>query len=384
MKQKLRKYHGFTLIELMTVVVIIWIIMPCIVSIYTFMIKSNREFALRQTAIQQWYEFFERLNLLMQDYTIDYEEYFNRQMVWCVKSWSIILTWNNFEWNVWLSWYCTEFTAYWNENSTHRILSLGSKISSKYHDIYQCSDDSDGENDGQEDVHRTVKKDDCWLIWVKQSFGQYKTLFIDVHQSGPKDDDQDLWKPLKEPLNAIVDSNNIKELYLISHDWKKRLYFRRKLINHSWDSVQYKIQMLRLKWFDAWQKHDFDNPSEWFYDGQIDTWACDYSMWFEPINKAGRQSVWWAYSGYYLPADVDDCWVDLTYWSTSIYTWNLSISPLNDPDLYWMDENRQINPYMKIFVVNWLYSPIAYSGSTITEFKVPVETAINMKDFYKE
>ena len=45
------------------------------------MIKSNKEFNLRQTAIQEGYEFFEKLNILMQDYTIDYEEYDNRQMV---------------------------------------------------------------------------------------------------------------------------------------------------------------------------------------------------------------------------------------------------------------------------------------------------------------
>jgi hypothetical protein len=62
----------------------------------------------------------------------------------------------------------------------------------------------------------------------------------------------------------------------------------------------------------------------------------------------------------------------------------LSISPLNDSDLYWAEQDRQINPYMKIFVVNSIFSPLAYSGKSISEFKVPIETAINMKDFYKE
>ena len=375
MKQKSRKYHGFTLIELMTVVVIIWIIMPCIVSIYAFMIKSNREFALRQTAIQQWYEFFERLNLLMQDYTVDYEEYFNRQMVWCNPDWS---TWASFTWNTWTWWYCKNFTAYWNRNSTNRRIFSTPSLSKDDHDIYRCSNNT--EHQGSNDIHRTVKGGNCWVIWGEQSFGQYKSFFTDVYEVGKVDDDKDLWKPVNNDINAIVDSNNIKELYLISHDWKKRLYFRRKLINQEWDSVQYKIQMLRLKWFDAWRWHSFDDMDEWFYDGQIDTWACDYSMWF--VWK--WDSIWWAYSGYRLPEDENDCRIDLTYWSTSIYTRNLSISPLNDPDLYWMDEDHQINPYMKIFVVNWLYSPIAYSGSSITEFKVPIETAINMKDFYKE
>lgn len=359
----------------MTVVVIIWIIMPCIVSVYAFMIKSNREFALRQTAIQQWYEFFERLNLLMQDYTIDYEEYFNRQMVWCVPWWSTGL---NFKRDTWTWWYCTEFTAYWNQNSTNRKTYSAGPIIAKYHDIYRCS--SQQEHPGSDDIHRTVKTESCWTIWNKQSFGQYKSLFTDVMETGPKDDDKDLWKPLNNSINAIVDSDNIKELYMISHDWKKRLYFRRKLINQEWNFVQYKIQMLRLKWFDAWQRHDFTVQSEWFYDWQIDTWACDTSMWF----TWHWDSIWWAYSGYHLPENADDCWVDLTYWSTSVYTRNLSISPLNDSELYWMDEEHQINPYMKIFIVNSIYSPIAYSGSSITEFKIPIETTINMKDFYKE
>jgi hypothetical protein len=352
--------------------------MPCIVAIYSFMIKSNREFALRQTAIQQWYEFFERLNLLMQDYTIDYEEYFNRQMVWCSKNAPDFGTWENFKRNTWTWWYCTEFTAYWNRNSTNRQNTMTSTISPSYHDIYDCS--SQWENPGKKDIPRTVKESDCWKIWSRQSFGQYKSLFIDVNKIGPKDDEKDLWKPVNDTINAIVDPDNIKELYLISHDWKKRLYFRRKLINQEWNSVQYKIQMLRLKWFDAGQDHNFESQSEWFYDWQIDTWACDTSMWF----IWHWPSVWWGYSGYYLPDNKDDCWVDLTYWSTSIYTWNLFISPLNDPELYWMDEDHQINPYMKIFLVNWIYSPIAYSGSSITEFKIPIATAINMKDFYRE
>ena len=346
------------------------------------MIKSNKEFNLRQTAIQQWYEFFEKLNILMQDYTIDYEEYYNRQMVWCVNSWGL-LTWSNFKWNIWLSGYCTEFTAYWNENSTNRVMGIGQTISWAYHDIYDCS--SVGDNDSNNWLPRAVNKTACWKFWSKQSFGQYKALFVDENGVGNADDDKDLWKPVNDNFSgAIVDVDNIQELYLISHDWKSRLFLRRKLVAQDRDATQYKIQILRLRWFDAGQKHSFDNMSEWSYNRQIDTWACDTSMGFEPSDKAGRQNVWWAYSGYYLPKDVDDCWVDLTYWSTNIFTWNISISPLNDPDLYWADQSRQINPYMKILVVNGIYLPTANSDSSINSFNIPIETTINMKDFYRE
>ena len=378
MKQKIKKYGWFTIIELLTVTVILWIIIPSIITVYSFMIKSNKEFNLRQTSIQQWYEFFEKLNILMQDYTIDYEEYYNRQMVWCVNSWGL-LTWSNFEWNVWLSWYCTEFTAYWNENSTNRYLDSTNPINWLYHDIYYCSYGS--EHDKGWWLPVVVNNNKCWKKWSKQSFGQYKALFVDVNGVASSDDDKDLWKLINGTMSdAVADPNNIQELYLISHDWKNRLYFRRKLVAQDRGVLQYKIQVLRLRWFDAGQKHSFDDMSEWSYDRQIDTWACDTSMWF----SWNWQSVWWAYANYGLPRDVDDCRTDLTYWGTSVFTWNISISPLNDPDLYWADQSRQINPYMKILLVNGVYLPTSNSGDSINEFNIPIQTTINMKDFYEE
>ena len=351
------------------------------IEIYSYIVKANRDFIARQNSIQQWYELFEKINILMQDYTVDYEEYFNRQMVGCVNSWWL-LTWENFKRNIWTWWYCTEFTAYWNENSTQR--NVWSTLSWKYHDIYQCSS---RHNESANAVWRArvVERDKCWRLWSKQSYGQYKALFTDVKQVIDEGDDTDLWTMVNSWVQAIEDGNNIQELYLISHDGKSRLFFRRKLF--TWNDLysQYKIQILRLRWFDAGKKHTFNDTTdnEWIYDRQIDTWACDTSMWFVWT----WQSVWWAYSDYYLPKDVDDCWIDLTYWDTSITARNLTISPLWDPDLFWAEERRQINPYMKIFVINGVYLPFTSKdsiGSSILDFKVPLETTINMKDFYKE
>ena len=348
------------------------------IGIYSFLIKSNKEIVARQNAIQQWYELLEKLNILMQDYTVDYEEYYNRQMVGCV-SWSTLSTWGNFKWNVWLSWYCTEFTAYGNENSTEKMLGWA-EVDPSYNDIYYCSSVR-GQNSNL--PHRVVK-DDCWRRWKKQSFGQYAALFTDVMYPYDNEDDKEEGRPVNENVKAIEDSDNIQELYLISHDWKRRLFFRRKLTNQNSGYAQYRIQMLRLRWFDAWQQHNFDKLSLGSYDWQIDTWACDTSMWFI-WNWSG---VWWAYSGYHLPENENDCRIDLTYWSTSIFAWNLDISPVDDPDLYWSDQSRQINPYMKILVVNWVYFPEIFSksliGSSITDFKIPIQTTINMKDFYRE
>lgn len=389
------KRYAFTLIELIFVAMIIALIMPEMFSLYNFIIKSNKEIIARQQAIQQWYEFFERLNILMEDYTVDYEEYFNRQMVWCVGTtyrWA-----GKFKRNIWVDWYCTNFTAYGNENGN---LNIGS-----YHDLYYCS--SVKGNSASLSQERVVyPTSHCGNLITtnfkneyRQSYGQYAALFKDV-KGGIwiivwSDDDVELWDFVNKTIDidAIEDSENIQELYLISHDWTRRLYFRRKLARE--DEVegtkykQYKIQMLRLRWFDAWRMHNFENVPEnkWLYDWVIDTRACDYSMWFEwhwnPIDVS-----WWAYENYRLPQDKDDCREDLTQWSTSLFAWNLSISPRWDADLYWANESRQINSYMKIMIINKVYFPIIFGSNkritgTIKDFSMPLETTINMKDFYR-
>ena len=359
-------------------------------AIYRFIVSSNNEVSARYETIQQWYEFFERLNILMQDYTVDYEEYYNRQMVWCTNPAEVR---DQFKRNTWLSWYCTNFTAYGNKNSTKRDLTGGVVMSAEYHDIYYCTTASKEQWYSWKHwrgIPAVYKQGDCGKVWTWQSFWQYAALFLDVKDRVNSwnavwdSDDRNLWETVNSGINAIADSDNIQELYFISHDGKTRLYFRRKLVKTQDKYAQYKIQMLRLRWFDAWQKHSFDTPSEWLYDWKIDTWACDAWMWFKPENTNGRQNIWWAYSGYYLPKDVDDCWIDLTRGSTSILSWKIAISPTTDSELAWAKQNRQINAYMKILIINGLYPP--YYGAltdSAGDFKVPLETIINMKDFYR-
>lgn len=380
---------------------IIGLIMPAMFALYNFMIKANREISARQSSIQQWYEFFERLNILVEDYRIDYEEYFNRQMVWCV--------WDDkrgssFERNVWSWWYCQNFTTYWNWNSTDRseIKGWTNKWKTWYHDLYYCT--SLGTNDipikqrEWSSMPKVVTYSDCGTKFNIQSYGQYAALFTDVKSVWSwwsSDmvwdwDDEEVGYLLNNDIQAIQDPNNIQELYLISQDWKNRLYFRRRLINTDGDYTQYRIQMLRLKWFDAGRLHDLDKDKDengienrWRYDGKIDTWVCDYSMWFE--WKWAKISSGEIYSWYRLPADVDDCWIDMTYWVTNALARKISISPTWNPDLYWAKQDRQINDYIKIFLVNGVYMPAygAAMAKSIADFYVPLQTTINMKPFYK-
>ena len=393
-KRKL-KTHSFTLIELLYVMWILGLIMPAMFALYNFMIKSNREISARQSSIQQWYEFFERLNILVQDYRIDYEEYFNRQMVWCREWWG---TGSSFTWDVGSWWYCSNFTTYWNWNSTNREEETEDlttpPLNTWYHDLYYCS---------TEDIISkqwlgspvVVAANECGTRWTLQSYGQYATMFTDVKwwlSNMVWDwDDENVWYLINPSpsIRAIQDADNIQELYLISQDWKNRLYFRRKLVSSEGSYTQYRIQMLRLKWFDAWRLHSLSKSSEnwienrWVYDGEIDTWVCDYSMWF--VWKWAPISSWGVYSGYNLPADVDDCRIDMTYWSTNALGWNISVSPTWNPDLYWAITDRQINDYIKIFLANGVYMPSygATMAESIAEFKIPLQTTLNMEWFYK-
>lgn len=395
-KRKL-KIHSFTLIELLYVMWILGLIMPAMFALYNFMIKSNREISARQSSIQQWYEFFERLNILVQDYRIDYEEYYNRQMVWCREWWG---TGPSFTWNVGSWWYCTIFTTYWNWNSTDRQEMVNLEpaiISTWYHDLYYCTSEGTILSSQWFWSPKVLNKDDCGTKGTLQSYGQYAAMFRDVKEWGWgwtlnmvwDWDDEDVWYLLNDQIKAIQDSDNIQELYLISQDWKNRLYFRRKLVSSEGNYTQYRIQMLRLKWFDAWRLHSLYTGSEnwvenrWVYDGQIDTRTCDYSMWF--IWKWAAISSWGVYSGYHLPADVDDCWIDMTYWSTNALGWNISVSPTWNPDLYWAITDRQVNDYIKIFLANGVYMPSygATMAESIAEFKIPLQTTLNMEWFYK-
>lgn len=395
LKRKLR-LHSFTLMELLYVMGIIGLIMPAMFALYNFMIKANREISARQSSIQQWYEFFERLNIMVQDYRIDYEEYYNRQMVGCVWDSS---RWSAFLWNVWTWWYCTNFTTYWNWNSTDRKEKVPwwFKRSTWYHDLYYCTTETQIDSRQWNWTPVVKTQDNCWIAEGVQSYGQYAAMFTDVKTWASNMvwewDDEDVWYLLNDDIKAIQDSDNIQELYLISQDWKNRLFFRRKLISMVTSTggtyTQYRIQMLRLKWFDAGRLHSLDKNKDggienrWVYDWKIDTWACDYSMWFvwhwDPV------STWAIYSGYNLPADVDDCWIDMTYWATNVLAWNLSVSPTWNPDLYRAKRDRQINDYIKIFLVNGVYMPAYWAtmAASIADFSVPLQTTINMEAFYK-
>ncbi len=390
----LKNKKWFTLIEMLIVMTGFLILITIIFSLYISLIKIKYKVEARELLIQNSYYTMEKLNLELKNYWIDYEEYFNRKMVWCDN---VSLYWDSFVWDVddWnKDWKCDIFTQYWNANSF--------SVDRSQSKLYFCSSIS-LENNNPDFVIKNINIDSDWSwcfdVWYfsspfYQSFLQYANSFFDVmwdvdYQTGIvwDNDDLDIWK---WPI-AIWDSDNVKELYLISKDWMKRIFFRRKLIetwDFDWDWIsswylekRYTIQMLKLRWFDAWEKHNFDITSKWVYDWKIDTWACDFEEWF----ICSWDSIWNdIYSWFHLPFDSDDGWVDLLDKNISISDWNISVYPNKNPFLSWKDWYVQYNPYFVLNFTSKLYGKIREKKlwKTIKDFSFSLQSMFDIKTYY--
>ena len=397
--KRIFKYHvydymkikkAFTIVELLFVIIIISLLVPMIFGIISDMHKQKVEIEAKQQVMLQGYQLFEKINVLLQNYTIDYEEYFNRTMVGCSENGEIG---KDFTWNINNSGYCDLFTAYGNGNAI--------TTETWNHDLYYMSESNWSNNIM---YNRTINIKKSIQSWM-QSFGQYKRLFYDMHNDTDWDksvfwdsDDEDLGKFRGTWLEAIQNATGIQELYLISLDGKDRLYFRRKLVEQghltgevndntraywTWEKL-YTIQILRLKGFDAGTKHTFDyangdtNPG--IYDGYIDTWTCDASLGF----KGQGSWVWWVYTDYNLPKDAEDCWVDLYQSNITLEDWNLTIYPTHNFDYARKEKKYQIHPYITLFTYNGVYLPSRQKMmfNDATNFFIPLKTTLNIKDTY--
>jgi prepilin-type N-terminal cleavage/methylation domain-containing protein len=75
------KKKGFTIIEMIISLVVFSIMFATLVSLFQRIIRLKTDIDARHLLVQHTYDVVEKINGWMQNYTIDYEEYFNRQMV---------------------------------------------------------------------------------------------------------------------------------------------------------------------------------------------------------------------------------------------------------------------------------------------------------------
>jgi len=242
--------------------------------------------------------------------------------------------------------------------------------------------------------------DSSKFVWQPyyQAYNQYTEHFRDMKNdadfvSGVINDDDD--ENYGQGPIAIMDNQNIQELYFISQDKTKRFFIRRSLIAtwdrnhddiHSGDNESlYSLQILRLKWFDAGINHDFDINTAWvygIYDGEIDTRACDYAEGFVCHGTPISNSI---YPNFNLPQDANDWRVTISSKNLTISNRNIKSFPNKDPQQARAEDYTQINPYVTISITNKLYWEKRKQriwNQSMDDFQITLQTTFNTKNFY--
>ena len=349
---------------------------------YIKMINLKYTIQARVNSTQENHTIVEKIQALINNYTIDYEEYFNRYNVWC----DIVS--GAFSRDIGENGYCDIFTAYGNQNNI--------QANTSQHELYYCS--SKIKSIG-EWYNIFPWENGSWCVHTgRQSFGQYYRQFWDTHNNVHN---KKLWYTDEDDENlmtgpeAIHDHTNIAELYLISQQGDARIFFRRKLIasgdwNHDGTTgnisseMKYTLQILQLRGFDAGENHDFDiNNHSGVYDGNIDTRACDYAKWFI-CHGSGIGQI---YSGYALPIDQNDGRVDFTHNSTTLKVRNILISPSKNPLYASAESYVQINPYITIKYTNGIYGKLRQKRmgtQDLSTYETSSQTTFNIKNRYTQ
>ncbi len=285
-----KQNKAFTLIEIM-----VWIIIVSIVLIWWFKalisITIWKSKLIQETDIQkESFYFTEKLFEMIKKWgTLDYEEYFNRRIIWntTYSSWHFLQdSWFGNFWRNWTIWTNT----FWEW-------------------FYYCR------SDDWTPMTWTgcFTKFNSWIIdytWEQQRFWEYSFQFRDYNSNYDDDlwdEDGDwnvIWDDDDEYLWVWPDAFNswtdITELYLISWNKKERLYFRWNVIkdpdapdsctfdwNNSitWSGCLWNIEYLRLEWKDRWMNHNLSNIDNTQSDWVIDTWIIntDFTSWIEQV-----------------------------------------------------------------------------------------------------
>lgn len=336
---------AFTLIEIM-----VWILIFSIVIVAWFQAFSSlmiwKVKLIEKTSIEKEAFYFTEkfFQMIKEWWTIDYEEYFNRKIVWTnYSSWHYAPeSWFG---NFWPDW-VTGSNGYWMW-------------------FYVCrSNDWVLMWSGW-----CVNNFNTWALWANYSYSwsqrywQYSLQFLDYNSYWSSNlwdenwdgnimwDDWDEW--LWEWPSVFTGGILMKDLYLISWSRTKRTYFRWNVINDpiwwwcdftttpeipTWTWCLWNIQFLKLDWKDWWLDHsswsvDLDGTQ---YDGIIDTWAIDpdFALWSEIIADSNNSSYW------------QNIFPD----TINIKDVQFYVYPNKSLEYSWMDSSEETNlsPYIRI------------------------------------
>jgi len=352
---------AFTLIEVM-----IWIVIFSIIIVWGFQAYSSVlvwkikliEWANIQK--QSFYfseKFFEEIKKW---WTIDYEEYFNRKVVW-VETWSWHYSKKTWFWNEWTeSWFYYCKSDNWENN---KITNNG--CITKYNNAIISNQTSE-----------------------KQRYWQYSFQFIDYNSNYDSDEwDEDwdgniIWDDDDEYLGlwpVAFSWSEVKEIYLISADNRKRTFFRWSLFpdEDKPSENRWTIEILRLEWKDWWFDHNTSNADKkWEYDWIIDTWLIDKDFsWKTNLNNDNSIIAGWPLDAW--------MWQPLFWKNVNVTDVKFFVYPNKDKDLAWQDSSLDVNisPYIRIQMT------LTPSNSARKWFKwkkteIKINTTINLTDIY--
>jgi len=375
------KNKAFTLIE-----ILIWILIFSIVIIWGFKAFSSvtiwkirliQKTNIEKESIYFTQKLFEMIKLW---WTIDYEEYFNRKVVWTAyaswhylketwfwnfgPNWSVwtITFWNNFYYCVSWSWTTNKMWTNWCYNSNYNTLWANTLLKPQRYWEYSFQFIDYNSN------YNGDKWDENWdwnIVW--------------------DDDDEYLWKwP-----SVFTWGVDVKEIYLISWDHKTRTVLRWKVkkdpdiptgstINcnfwngssPTWSWCLWTIEFLKLDWKDWGFDHDPLTTWTWLYDWVIDTWLInDDFTWKSNI-------IAWSWASY------EQYWQRLFPKKMNIENFKVEAYPNKDINLAWK-ENINISPYLRI---SFSIAP-AWRERLKMKWHFPTlnfSTTVNLTDIYSK
>jgi len=280
---------AFTLIEIM-----VWILIVSIVMIWWFQALSAvtiwKVRLIQKTDIQKESFYFTQklFEMIKKWWTIDYEEYFNRKVIWntIFSSWHFDkLSWF---WNYWTWWTILTNTYGWG--------------------FYYCTSWNWVQMWTWWCYNNSLNNSLFDFTWHQQRYWQYSLQFVDYNSNFNDDgwDENSDWKIRGDDDDEYIWDwpttftgwLDLTELYLLSWDKKIRTIFRwnvekdsdspssvwcslNNLNEVTWSGCLWTIEYLKLEWKDWWINHNKNGPTA--YDWLIDTWIInsEFDWWWD-------------------------------------------------------------------------------------------------------
>jgi len=364
------KNKAFTLIE-----ILVWILIFSIVIIWGFNALSSVTIwkikLIQKTNIEKESIYFTQklFEMIKKWWTIDYEEYFNRKVVWTSYA----------------SWHFQKETWFWNFGSWWILYSNNNF----WNEFKYCL--------SWNWIANKMWINWCFTLWEYQRYWEYSFQFIDYNSNYNADwwdenwdwnivwdnDDEYLWK-WPSVFSWGVD---IKEIYLISWNYKIRTILRWNVkkdpdvptwvscnfwngSSPTWSWCLWTIEFLKLDWKDWGFNHDRFTSWTWLYDWVIDTWLInDNFTWKSNI-------IAWSWSSY------EQYWQPLFPKKMNIENFRVEAYPNKDINLAWK-EHINIYPYLRI---SFSIAP-AWKERLKMKWNFPIlnfSTTVNLTDIYSK